>query len=57
MPEHLHSLLSFACNRSMSKVVALGNAFRHSITASFGRKDISIIDCMMTNAANNYLLR
>jgi len=41
----------------MSKVVALGNTFRHSITASFGRKDISIIDCMMMNAANNYLLR
>ena len=57
MPDHLHALLSFASDESMSKVVADGSIFKRANTALFGREDISIIDCAMTNATNGYQRR
>jgi len=57
MPDHLHALLSFASDQSMSKIVGQWNIFKVASTASFGRKDISIIACSTTNVASSYQRR
>jgi hypothetical protein len=49
MPDHLHALLSFAPDQSSE----IGNVFTREPIKSFGRKDISIIDCDLTNAARS----
>jgi REP element-mobilizing transposase RayT len=57
MPDHLHALLSFASDESMSKIVGDWKHFKVVSTASFGRKDISTIACAPLNAANSYQRR
>jgi hypothetical protein len=53
MPDHLHALLSFARDQSMSEVIRDGNASMRESIISSGKKDISIIDCDLTNAVRN----
>jgi hypothetical protein len=53
MPDHLHALLSFARDQSMSEVIRDGNASMRESIMSSGKKDISIIDCDLTNAVRN----
>ena len=62
MPDHLHALLSFARDRSMSEIIRDWKRFHpHEPIMSCGRKDTSIIACDLTNAvrssqrATNYI--
>jgi hypothetical protein len=59
MPDHLHALLSFARDESMSEVIRdwIGSVFMHEPITSSGRKDISIIVCELTNAARSFQRR
>jgi REP element-mobilizing transposase RayT len=53
MPDHLHALLSFAPDQSMSEVIRDWKRFHARTNQVIWQKDISIIDCDLTNAARS----
>jgi hypothetical protein len=54
MRDHLHAVLSFAPDTSMSDIIRDWNVFISELTASCGRKAILIIGCGLTNAACSF---
>ena len=53
MPDHLHAMLSFARDQSMSEVIRDWKRFTHERITSCGRKDTSITDCALTSMARS----
>ena len=53
MPDHLHALLSFVTDRSMSSIIGDWKRFTRANMGLCGKKVISIIACAMMNAANS----
>jgi putative transposase len=53
MPDHLHAILSFARDQSMSEVLRDWKWFHTRINHVIWQEGYSIIDCELTNAARN----
>jgi putative transposase len=53
MPDHVHALLAFQRDRSMSRVIGDWKHFTLERIGSNGRRAFSIIDCAMTSAGSN----
>src|SRR5438445_11822746 len=53
MPDHVHALLAFRRDGSMSRVLGDWKHFHARRIGSNGRRAFSIIDCVMTSAGSN----
>jgi len=51
MPDHLHAVLSFARSESMSEVIRDWKRFHNRVNHVIWQEGISIIGCVLTNAA------
>jgi REP element-mobilizing transposase RayT len=57
MPDHLHALLSFARDRSMSEIIRDWKRFHARTKHVSGRRDTLIIGCGLMNAVRSFQRR